>query len=252
MAQHSNEHLTITELSAYLDNELTPEELALCSAHIQGCQSCQTALADLRLTSALLASMPQAAVPRSFVLPANVAVLPETPATLTKIPRRPSAQASLIWQRSLRAVSTLAAVLGLLIFLVGALSVLPHVESTASSGTTAASRSEPAQNPSAPTQQASVPTRANEQTPAQELSPHVSATREATATSISVLTPAPTSVDNGARHTSTSQAAPSIPTLPATLDLSQPAGRLTIGGILLLLGILGLLITRLLARASRR
>ena len=116
MVQHNNAHLTIAQLSAYVDKELAPEELALCEAHIQICQPCQAALADLRLTSTLLNGMPMVEVPRSFTLPTNMIVLPETPAASKAQTRQPE-RLGRVLRRTLRTLSTVAAVLGLKLLL---------------------------------------------------------------------------------------------------------------------------------------
>ena len=76
MAQLHDEHLTIEQLSAAFDKQLSPQEQAVFDAHISTCQQCQNNLADLRLTAALLRAMPEEAVPRSFVLPGSLATVP--------------------------------------------------------------------------------------------------------------------------------------------------------------------------------
>lgn len=247
MAQHSNEHLTITELSAYLDKELAPEELALCDAHLQSCQFCQSALADLRLTAALLSSMPQVAVPRSFTLPTNLLVLPETPpATTLQAPKsaRSSSRFPRLWRRTMGTMSTLVAILGLFFFLAGAISFISH-----GGAAVPASTSSSAGMSSAPqdrvTATASVLT-AN--TPEQGSSPGVKATHQPASTA---ATTTPTQVSTHPAYNSTPVPIQPSPTsqLPAVLDLGQPGGRLSIGGSLLLLGILGTIITRLLNRS---
>jgi hypothetical protein len=259
VAQQSNEHLTIAELSAYIDEELAPEELALCDAHIQTCQPCQAALTDLRLTSALLGSMPQVAVPRSFALPTNLALLPETPdiANIKTFTRPAASKAPYIWRSSIRAVSTLVAILGLLFFLAGAISALPHgggmaTTATSSSGNTTGRASAPStQSEPAPT-----PTGFVTNTPAQHISPSAQATHQATSTGANHVTPTPISTQPAYsgqhQNQDQSQNQPQTPQLPAALDLGQPAGRLAIGAALLLLGILGVIITRLLDRPSKR
>jgi hypothetical protein len=242
VAQHSNEHLTIAELSAYIDEELTPAELAACDAHIRTCQPCQAALADLRLTSTLLSSMPQVAVPRSFTLPTNLLTLPETPATEVRTLKRSSSLATPIWRRSMRVASTLVAILGLFFVLAGALSALPHggamnSASTASNGVSA---------PHAAAGQATTqPTPLLSSTPERNLSPNAEATRRAT--ELTTPTPVNTSPTYGAQP----QGPPTDqPALPAVLDLSQPLGRLSTGLALFLLGIVGVIVTRLLDRSS--
>ncbi len=254
MAQYSNEHLTITELSAYLDKELAPEELALCGAHIQSCQPCQAALADLRLTSALLSSMPQVAVPRSFALPTNLVILPETPDVVdVKTPERLSSMSPSIWRRSMRVASTLVAILGLFFVLAGALSSLPHGGATTASSTSNTSSAGVARAPSSQTVPTPTGFVANTPAQTQHVSPDVRATQQATASGAKQATATATSIQH-VPNTTPPQDQPSAPPtqLPATLDLGQPAGRLTIGGALLLLGILGAIVTRLLDRSAGR
>ena len=238
MAQHHNEHLTITELSAYIDEELAPEELAFYDAHIQTCQPCQAALADLRLTSALLGSMPQVAVPRSFALPTNLVLLPETPDLLeVKTFRGHSSQAPRIWRRSLRVASTLVALLGLLFFLAGAFSALPHTAGTSTSSNSSASM--PLARPASGEEATS--TAASASTPQRDFSPDVRATHAAAMLTPTLISSQPTPSNTQPQDQAPTQAQ----VLPAVLDLGQPQGRLSIGAALLLLGILGALVARL-------
>lgn len=241
MVQHNNAHLTIAQLSAYLDKELAAEELALCEAHVQTCQPCQAALADLRLTSALLNGLPQVEVPRSFTLPTNITVLPETPAATETRPRPPE-RLNRAWKGTLRTLSTLAAVLGLLFILAGALSALPHMGGAATSMNSAAAPN---------TQSSGSQVEAPELTAtASGLTPRIpataqaaSATRAPSSTVTSVPTPTPAGTQPGFNTTSQSvQPPPAAP--PAALDLGQPEGRLSIGGVLFVLGVLGVALTR--------
>ncbi|MCZ6891308.1 MAG: zf-HC2 domain-containing protein [Chloroflexi bacterium] len=55
-------------LSAYLDAQLEPLERRKLEQHLASCTSCQEELESLRATVALLQSVPQVAVPRSFRL----------------------------------------------------------------------------------------------------------------------------------------------------------------------------------------
>ena len=246
MAQYSNEHLTIAELSAYIDKELTPEELAHYDAHIQTCQPCQAALADLQLTSALLSSMPQVAVPRSFTLPTNLSALPETPAiTDVKGSTRPSVMTPTRWRRSLRVVSTLVAVLGLLFFLAGAFSALPH--GGASSATSSSSNSVGRVPSSSSSSQAA----SNSPEPQPSPAARATATHRA-AEAMTTPTPFNTQPPYFGPHQSQDQPPTQQPALPAALDPNLPGGRLIIGAALLLLGILGVIATRLFDRASHR
>ena len=237
MVQHNNEHPTIAQLSAYVDHELAHDELARWDAHVQTCQQCQGELADLRLTSALLRGMPQVEVPRSFVLPLNISVLPETPAH-TEPRSRQSGRSHFIFKRSLRALSTIAAVIGLVFILAGAFTSLPHggaMTSTSNSSSSGISRSAPHQSPTL-TGQAAPATRATQRPGEAPV-----ATQHPAATSIPASTPAASNVPRNG------EVSP-MPSVPPLLDLSQPVGRLGIGSVLFLLGLLGVLITRRLQR----
>jgi anti-sigma factor RsiW len=61
-----NEHPEL-QLSAYLDEALSPTERAAVAAHLDGCPSCRERLADLRATSRLIAALPALAPTRSLV-----------------------------------------------------------------------------------------------------------------------------------------------------------------------------------------
>lgn len=54
--------------NAYIDDELSPCELARFERHLRGCGRCKTAVAAARETKALLAAMPAVRAPRSFAL----------------------------------------------------------------------------------------------------------------------------------------------------------------------------------------
>ena len=148
MAQTQNEHLTTEQISASFDKQLSPQEQAVFDAHISSCQQCQNKLADLRLTATLLHSLPVEEVPRSFVLPHNVSILPERTirqdAPVTALPQRQRPQRSVL-RRSIRIVSTLAAVLALCFIISGMLPLLysgaGNSASSTSSGSYICSRS---------------------------------------------------------------------------------------------------------------
>ncbi len=231
MGQHSNEHLTTAQLSAYLDKELTRDELALCEAHLPTCPQCRAVLADLHVTSALLHNMPQVDVPRSFVLPTNLTVLPAAQAQPKPRRIQPSRSHYAI-KRSLRALSTLAAVVGLLFILFGAISALPHGGYATNTASMAPSSSAAGHASTTPTFSGSHNTPA-EHTTAQ------AAQAQATARSQHQQTPVVTPTASPSQETPEPQVNP-----PAVLDLGQPEGRLGIGAALLLLGILGVLLTR--------
>ncbi|MGH2480232.1 MAG: hypothetical protein ACRDHW_11300 [Ktedonobacteraceae bacterium] len=236
MAQHNKEHLTITQLSAYLDQAMASDELELCAAHVQLCQPCQSTLTDLRLTSSLLHGMSQVEVPYSFALPANFAVLPVTPTSEGQLARR-WGRGPYIAKRTLRALSTIAAMIGLIFILLGAFSTVSHMGNNAASMT-------------APRQTAGSAHNAATATNQRTLEPHSTSSTRDTATgsaSTSTQTPAPSPTASGSpTPTLNNGLAPgaSQPTLPLALDPGQPEGRLSIGATLLLLGILGLLWTR--------
>ncbi len=54
------------QLSAYLDEELTPEESTEVRAHLDRCTACQEELARLRRVKQLLGALPEKAPPQEF------------------------------------------------------------------------------------------------------------------------------------------------------------------------------------------
>ena len=232
MAQQ-NEHLTTEQLSAFLDKQLSPAERAVFDAHLASCQQCQSRLADLRLTVALVRALPQEEVPRSFVLPSRLAPVAERPtprpATITPVPQRRGARVSVL-QRTVRAVSTLAAVLALIFILSG---IVPPIhfgggEATSSAGSVPAATNQRAASNSAPT-------------PATTFGSAQAA--DGTKTPVQTPKSTPAATARSSIHSGTSPAV-QPPTLPPFLDLSQPEGRLALGALLLVLGIIGLVVTR--------
>ncbi len=135
------QHLTTARLSAYIDGQLSLEEQTQTEAHLQNCAVCQQQLTELRQTVALLHALPQPPLPRSFVLPtAEPAVAashsPNTVrplAPITPLPRRrgwPTYVAGAV-----RAVSTLAALVGIVFLLSGLFgTVIPNGSTTSSGG----------------------------------------------------------------------------------------------------------------------
>ncbi len=61
-----NEHPEL-QLSAYLDEALSPAERAAVAAHLDGCAVCRRRVADLRVTSRLVAALPALVPTRSLV-----------------------------------------------------------------------------------------------------------------------------------------------------------------------------------------
>jgi len=65
------------DLSAYLDEELSPAERARVEAHLATCEQCRARLEELRQTVVLLRSLPPVPAPRSFAIdPGAVAPRP--------------------------------------------------------------------------------------------------------------------------------------------------------------------------------
>jgi len=228
-----NEHLTTEQLSAFLDKQLSPAERAVFDAHLASCQQCQSRLADLRLTVALVRALPQEEVPRSFVLPSRLAPVAERPtprpATVTPVPQQRRARVSVL-QRTVRTVSTLAAVLALIFILSG---ILPPIhfgggEATSSAGSVPAATNQRAASNSAPT-------------PATTFGSAQAA--DGTKTPVQTQKSTPAATARSSIHSGTSPAV-QPPTLPPFLDLSRPEGRLALGALLLVLGIIGLVVTR--------
>jgi hypothetical protein len=229
-------HLSTGQLSASFDTQLSPQEQAVFDAHISACQQCQNKLSDLRLTAALLHALPEEEVPRSFVLPDNVSILPDRTirqeAPVTALPQRQRPQRSVL-RRSVRIVSTLAAVLALCFIISGMLPLL--YSGTGNSATSTATNSTMApvdhgattpgvhQPSSAFPSEGSAATTPPTET-AHSLSPNGTAT-------------APSSSDH-----STNQG--QSPAIPLIIDFSQPLVRLGAGVFVLALSIIVLIVTR--------
>ena len=237
MAQQRNGHLTIEQLSALLDKQLSPQEWAVCQAHLRTCQQCQGVLADLRQTSVLLRALPQPELPRSFVLPAIITSTagqisrPETRATVTPITRGRRSAWPTYLRVSTRFISTIAAALGIIFILSGLLVSLPH-------GGAATSASAPAFVPS----YSNTATHGIAQTPQ---------ARAQTPTSDSAQNnhpktnpPQPVGTATSKPFSGTRHAENPVNTLPPLLDPSTIEGRMVIGVLLLILGILGVVFTR--------
>ncbi|HYX51442.1 MAG TPA: hypothetical protein VE843_16970, partial [Ktedonobacteraceae bacterium] len=122
-------HPTIEQLSAYLDGQLSSQELSTWDTHLNMCQECQQTLAELRATVTLLHALPQPGLPRSFMLPADsvltrsAPVQPPIPIPLHAAPRRRAW--SFYMQGMVRTVSTIAAILGIVFLLSGLIGIAP-------------------------------------------------------------------------------------------------------------------------------
>lgn len=238
MAQHDDRHLTTEQLSALLDQQLSPQEQAEYNAHLNTCRQCQNVMADLKLTVALLHALPQPTLPRSFVLPATADHAQEQPAPLvhpmtTTTRRRPPNRLGYLARRSIRTLSAIAAVIGLIFILSSFLST----HSLGSAGTSTSTGSIPVSGPS---RGSAVTT------------PHVSCGN-----------PGTQPVQCGTQRTpaAAQKQTPGV-TAPVTrtpqikkqpnqnstnspaIDLNSPQAHLGLGAILLLIGVLGVALTR--------
>lgn len=242
---HSMEHLTNTQISAYLDQELAASELAACTAHLQTCQQCQGIEADLRLTSRLVRQLPKVEVPRSFVLPLNIAVLPDT-SEETEFAQKPALPAStqpastlkraeqatrgtgrFSLKSAIRTLSTIAAVAGLFLVLAGMLSVFTsnnYMSATTSSSSSQTYGSMPAESPK----------------DSKEESP---ASVQATNTENSIREDTPTVSSTSSPTLPVEQDESTQPSLPP-VDFDQPETRLGLGAFLFLAGLTGMILTR--------
>jgi len=238
VAQQRSGHLTIEQLSALLDKQLSPQEWAVCQAHLRACQQCQGVLADLRQTSVLLQALQQPELPRSFVLSTTITSTagqisrPETRATVTPITRGRRSAWPTYLRVSTRFISTIAAALGIIFILSGLLVSLPRAGSATSSGSapvTASSHSNAGTTGVAQTPQARA------QTPTSD-----SANNNHPKTRL----PQPVGTATSRSFSNTAHTENPVNTLLPLLDPSTIEGRMVIGVLLLILGILGVVFTR--------
>ena len=236
MAQTQNEHLTTEQISASVDKQLSPQEQAVFDAHISSCQQCQNKLSDLRLTTTLLYSLPVEEVPRSFVLPDNVSILPDRTirqdALVTALPQRQRSQRSLL-RRSVRIVSTLAAVLALCFIISGMLPLIysgaGNSASSTSSGTTMAPVNHGAATPGVNQPSNAFPAEGS------------ATTNSPTETAHSLSPNGTATVPSSADHSTNQGQSPGIPPI---IDFSQPLVRLGAGVLVLAVSIIVLIVTR--------
>ncbi len=228
-------HLTTTQLSALLDGQLSPEEQAQSDAHLNTCEQCQQQLAGLRQTVTLLRAMPQPELPRSFMLPTDSIVAPlnmrsAQPSTRVTLPTpvRHGGRPSYI-RSTATALSTLAAVLGI-VFLLSGLFGTAIRGGSASTSTSGNSSTLPPKK-SAP--QITKPVVPGVSTP------HVQASAIATPSPSPTATPVSSVRRASDKDHNTSQQNVFQPIL-TIFDLSIPGSRAMLGLILLLIGIVGL------------
>ncbi|GER83277.1 hypothetical protein KTAU_19140 [Thermogemmatispora aurantia] len=252
MAQDHQEHPTLEQLSAYLDGALSVEEEAFCAAHLPHCASCRSELASLRLTRDLLRALPRATPPRTFTLtpellrasstlerPESVAsdapaaaeepVALSAPSVLSPQTHqlRPTGGAGARRQnlrRFVQVLSALAAVIALALLLSGLLTSLR--EGSSSSMSMAVQKAV----------EASV-------TPPFAQQGHPVSTPAASTTEPRGVRPGLTATPASASHTAEKQPDHHLAALLGAA-LSAPVGRLLLGGLLLIVALVGLLMTR--------
>jgi anti-sigma factor RsiW len=244
--QH-DQHLTTEQLSAFLDQQLPIQEQERYQAHLGACEDCRTELAGLQQTVALLRSLPPLELPRSFMLPLDIATTsqaqndepaqrtredkPEENTRTRKAETRRPARLKVL-RIAVRTMGTLAAVLGIFLLASALLSMmmLGAYSGAASLSTTAGempSKGVTDQNENTP--------QAAQQTPSATI---YSQPQVPPATS-PALNSSPEKVDD-------SQNQPSSGSFPNIFffDLNAPAARLGIGLLLLMFGGMGLILTR--------
>ena len=225
MAQLHDKHLTTEQLSASFDKQLSPQEQAVFNAHLSTCQQCQRKLADLRLTVALLHALPEEEAPHSFVIPENLSFVPDRAVQQIPVPQKQRVRFNTL-RRSIRVVSTLAAVLALFFIISGILSLI-YVGGASSSTSTATSSNSSGE--------------ANRVHPV-VTTPGVSQTNGVHPQGIAATT-TPAQIPTHTLSPTVNRTDQS-PTILPLLDPGQPAGRFSLGVLLLALGMIGLIITR--------
>ena len=134
MAFRSNGgHIAGEDISAYVDEELSPAETSRVHAHLQSCDECRTLADDMRATQTLVRSMPLVRAPRDFTLGPEFDVAPARGAS-DNAPKRG-------WFNFMPAVAMSAAILMLLVFAdLSSLSLGGASDSNSAGGSSAAGR----------------------------------------------------------------------------------------------------------------
>jgi len=102
MARQADHNRAEDLISAYLDQQVTPEEKQFFESHISACADCRAQLEATRSMVAALKTMPSVKAPRSFVLPREMA----------KQPKR----SIFAWYPTLRLATALAAIAFVVLF----------------------------------------------------------------------------------------------------------------------------------------
>jgi anti-sigma factor RsiW len=255
-------HLTTEQLSAYLDGQVSSQERTQWDSHLQTCEQCKQGLASLRQTAALLHALPQPVLPRSFVLSltptmqyaqSTPQVQDEEVAPILLEAHRAARQADPVTRQrgrgatylrgTLRALSAIAAVAGLLLFLSGLVTALPGGTgmSTASTASSGAADSSAAQSRAAQPAPASAPQSSNADiTPQPGYGTAANKEPESTLAANQMtpqVKPAPTTEVKKVQPTTP-------PILPELLffDINAPSTRVGLGMLLVLLGVMGFIV----------
>ncbi len=241
MATQHDDHLTTEQVAAFIDKQLSPQEQTTWNAHLQTCKDCQSRAAAMRQTVALLHSLPQPQVPRSFALPTNVTYLQERPQqeeSATTNGRRNRPPGNYYVRRSLRALSTIVAVIGF-VFILSSFSFAAFHGSSASNTSTTSSGQAPFSG-TAKTPREVMPRGSSPGNCEQYGSPAATcnASRGTAQPSPPVVaTPTTSQPANGNNEASE-------PPGVSGIDLNTPQGHLELGSALLLLGVFGFVLTR--------
>ncbi|MCY3021084.1 MAG: anti-sigma factor [Planctomycetota bacterium] len=173
------------ELSAYLDGELPQEARAACESHLQACEPCRDALADLQAASAAVAALPKLKAPAGLAARVRQEVLaqpkPLHVAATHKDGTSPASVAyATFWHRALFGVAALV-MLSFLAFI-----VLPALAGRMREGSVAKTTDHPkktaesaAAPATAPEAKQAAPEAAAEKKPAPDASRPTEARREA-------------------------------------------------------------------------
>ena len=236
-----HQHLTTEQLSAFIDKQLSVEEQSHVDEHLKQCEQCQLWLKELRQTVMLVHALPQPQLPRSFVLPADVLVAPlpiqtehASPVAITRRTRLSSVRTTI------RVVSTLAAVVGIVFLLSGLLSFSHNGASSfataapSSGSSSSASSTSSGMSNEAPLAKSVATPRPMSTAMSTSISQATASfAQQATATAASENQPAPA-------QNASSSTTPSV----SPFDLSQSTGRINLGMLLLILGCVGFIYLR--------
>jgi len=229
---HNDWHLTTEQLSALLDGQLSPDEQTRFQAHLRACQQCQLRLADLRQTVTLLHALPRPPLPRSFTLPVGDAVVTpiaadnnSTNSKTTTQTRRPARRGYI--RTTMRTLSAIAAVLGMVFLLSTALPLLQGRPT----GFSAASSAQPAKSTAGSSNHAQGGQSLDKTTPQTALTPRATIPH-ATAAPPATATPEATA----------QVPQPVTPVHAPLLDLNNTAERALLGLVLLIAGVLSFIL----------